>query len=115
MTAKEAYKLHARIGFQYETILYAIVARHLIDPEMVYQVQELFYDQLGEEKLKIFDRVMESDAVVIRCYIWDKTCGDMVLLTELARQYLVSTPEMLSKAGCANAIHWSLFVFGKMR
>lgn len=58
---------------------------------MVPRVRELFYDQLGKEKLKTFDRVMEYDAI-IRCYIRDMTCGDMVSLTELAKQHSDEAP-----------------------
>lgn len=91
MTEEEVCKLYARMAFQYEATLGAIVARHLIDPEMVPRVRELFYDQLEKEKLKTFDCVMEYDAI-IRCYVRDMTCGDMVSLTELAKQYSNEAP-----------------------
>lgn len=91
MTEEEACKLYARMAFQYEATLGAVVARHLIDPEMVPRVRELFYDKLEKEKLKTFDRVLEFDAI-IRCYIRDMTCGDMVSLTELAKQHSDEAP-----------------------
>lgn len=91
MTEEKASELYARMAFQYEATLGAIVERHLIDSEMVPRVRELFYEQLETEKLKTFDTVREYDEI-IRSYIRQVTCGDMVSLTELAKQYSDESP-----------------------
>ena len=43
MTEEDAYELYARMAFQYEGALGAVVARHLIDPEIVPQMRGLLY------------------------------------------------------------------------
>ncbi len=91
MTEEEVSKLYARIAFQYEATLGAVVARNLIHPDSVPQVRKLFYDELEKEKLKTLDTVREYDDI-IRSYMREVTCGDMVSLTELAKQYSDEPP-----------------------
>ena len=91
MTEEEVSELYARMAFQYEATLGAIVARHLIDPEMVPRVREIFYDQLEEEKLETFETVREYNDI-IRRYMREVTSGETVSLTDLAKQYSEESP-----------------------
>lgn len=86
MTGEEISKLYMRIAFQYESALAQLVDKGLVDKGFADRYKETFYSSLDEEKLWTSQKI-KSYTEIIRSYMRGMICGDMVSLTELARQY----------------------------
>jgi len=91
MTGEEISKLYIRIAFQYESALAQLVDKGLVDKGFADKYKETFYSSLDEEKLRTSQKI-KSHTEIIRSYMRGMTCGDMVSLTELARQYSNDSP-----------------------
>lgn len=91
MTEEEISKLYIRIAFQYESALDQLVDKGLVDKNLTDKYKEIFYNSLDEEKLRTSQKI-KSHTEIIRSYMRGMICGDMVSLTELARQYSKDSP-----------------------
>ena len=91
MTSEESSELYIRIAFQYESALDQLIGKGLIDKDFADKHKKAFYDSLDEEKLRTAQKI-RSHTEVIRRYVRDMICEDMVSLTELARQYSKDSP-----------------------
>ena len=68
-----------------------LLTKHLIDTELATTAKEKFYDSLDEEKLRTSSKIRDYHET-IRLYMRRMTCGDMVSLTELSKQYSEESP-----------------------
>ncbi len=91
MTEEEISRLYIRIAFQYESALGQLVDKGIVDKGFADEHKETFYSTLDEEKLRTSKKI-KSYTEVIRSYMRGMICEDMVLLTELARQYTHDSP-----------------------
>ncbi len=91
MTSEEIGELYIRIAFQYESALDQLVGKGLIDKDFADKPKKAFYDSLDEEKLRISQKI-RSHKEIIRRYMRGMISGDMVSLTEIARQYTEDSP-----------------------
>ena len=91
MTSEEIGELYIRIAFQYESALDQLVGKGLIDKDFADKHKKAFYDSLDEEKLRISQKI-RSHKEIIRRYMRGMISGDMVSLTEIARQYTEDSP-----------------------
>lgn len=113
MTSEEIGELYIRIAFQYESALDQLVGKGLIDKDFADKHKKAFYDSLDEEKLRTSQKI-RSHTEIMRRYMRSMACGDMVSLTEVAKQYTEDSPGMSFKAGCGAGTLWSSSVNGKM-
>ncbi len=91
MAGEEISKLYIRIAFQYESALAQLVDKGLVDKDFADKYKETFYSSLDEKKLRTSQKI-KSHTEIIRSYMRGMICGDMVSLTELARQYSNDSP-----------------------
>lgn len=91
MTEKAISNLYVRLAFQYESAIDTLFAKGLIDSDLVDAVKKKFYDSLNAEKLRTSKRI-EDYRETISSYMRRMTQGDMISLTELARQYSEESP-----------------------
>ena len=91
MTSEEIGELYIRIAFQYESALDQLIGKGLIDKDFADKHKKAFYDSLDEEKLRTSQKI-RGHTEIIRHYMRDMICEDMVSLTELARQYSKDSP-----------------------
>ena len=91
MTSEEIGELYIRIAFQYESALDQLVGKGLINIYFADKHKKAFYDSLDEEKLRTSQRI-RSHTEIMRRYVRGMICGDMVSLTEMARQYTEDSP-----------------------
>ena len=91
MTSEEIGELYIRIAFQYESALDQLVGKGLIDKDFADKHKMAFYDSLDEERLRTSQKI-RSQTEIMRRYMRGMTCGDMVSLTEIARQYTEDSP-----------------------
>lgn len=91
MTSEEIGELYIRIAFQYESALDQLVGKGLIDKNFADKHKKAFYDSLDEEKLRTSQRT-RSHTEIMRRYVRGMISGNMVSLTEIARQYTEDSP-----------------------
>ena len=91
MTPEEMNDLYIRIAFHYESAIDQLVGKGLLDKDFADTHRKTFYDSLDKEKLRTTQRI-RSHTEIIRRYIRGIIYGDMVSLTELARQYSKDSP-----------------------
>ena len=91
MTSEESSELYIRIAFQYESALDQLISKGLIDKNFADKHKKAFYDSLDEEKLRPSQKI-RSHTEIMRRYMRSMTCGDMVSLTEVAKQYTEDSP-----------------------
>ena len=91
MTSEESSELYIRIAFQYESALDQLIGKGLIDKDFADKHKKAFYDSLDEEKLRTSQKI-RSRTEIMRRYMRSMTCGDMVSLTEVAKQYTEDSP-----------------------
>lgn len=91
MTSEEIGELYIRIAFQYESALDQLISKGLIDKNFADKHKKAFYDSLDEEKLRPSQKI-RSHTEIMRRYMRSMTCGDMVSLTEVAKQYTEDSP-----------------------
>ena len=91
MTSEESSELYIRIAFQYESALDQLIGKGLIDKDFADKHKKAFYDSLDEEKLRTSQKI-RSHTEIMRRYVRGIICGDMVSLTEIARQYTEDSP-----------------------
>ena len=91
MTSEEISNLYIRITFQYESALNQLIDKGLVDKDLADKSRNAFYESLNEEKLRTSQKI-KSYTEIIRHYMRGMICGDMVSLTELARQYSNDSP-----------------------
>lgn len=91
MTSEEIGELYIRIAFQYESALDQLVGKGLIEKDFADKHKKAFYDSLDEEKLRTSQKI-RSHTEILRRYMRSMTCGDMVSLTEVAKQYTEDSP-----------------------
>lgn len=91
MTEEEINKHYIRLSFQHESAIDALLAKGLIDEDLAAASKEKFYDSLDEEKLRTSQKIRDYHET-IRLYMRQMTCNDMVLLTEISRQYSEKSP-----------------------
>ena len=91
MTSEEYSELYIRIAFQYESALDQLIGRGLIDKDFADKHKKAFYDSLDKEKLRTSQKI-RSHTEIMRRYIKGMISGDMVSLTEIARQYTKDSP-----------------------
>lgn len=91
MTSEEIGELYIRIAFQYESALDQLIGKGLIDKDFADKHKKTFYDSLDKEKLRTFQRIRSHTEIMCR-YVRGMICGDMVSLTEMARQYTEDSP-----------------------
>ena len=91
MTSEEIGELYIRIAFQYESALDQLISKGLIDKNFADKHKKAFYDSLDEEKLRPSQKI-RSRTEIMRRYVRSMTCGDMVSLTEVAKQYTEDSP-----------------------
>ena len=91
MTSEEIGELYIRIAFQYESALDQLVGKGLIDKDFADKYKKTFYDSLDEERLRTSQRI-RSHTEIMRRYVRGMISGDMVSLTEIARQYTEDSP-----------------------
>ena len=91
MTEKEVDELYIRFAFQYESTIGRLLDKKIIDQDLVDRHRKSFYDSLDEEKLRTTQKI-GNYTEIIRRYMRDMLCEDMVSLTELAKQYSVDSP-----------------------
>ena len=91
MTSEEIRELYIRIAFQYESALDQLVGKGLIEKDFADKHKKAFYDSLDEEKLRTSQKI-RSHTEIMRRYMRSMTCGDMVSLTEVAKQYTEDSP-----------------------
>ena len=91
MTEEEIGNLYIRIAFQYESAIGQLLDKKIIDQDLVDRHRKDFYDSLDEEKLRTSQKI-RSHTEIIRHYMRGMICGDMVSLTEIAKQYTGDSP-----------------------
>ena len=91
MTPEEISKLYIRIAFQHESALDQLISKGLIDKDLADRARKTFYDSLDEEKLRTFRKIRTHSEIIHR-YMRGMICGDMVSLTEIAKQYAGDSP-----------------------
>ena len=91
MISEEIGELYIRIAFQYEPALDQLIGKGLIDKDFAGEHKKAFYDSLDEEKLRTSQKI-RSHTEIMRRYMRSMTCGDMVSLTEVAKQYTQDSP-----------------------
>lgn len=91
MTPEEMSDLYIRIAFHYESSIDRLVGKGLLDKDFVDNHRKTFYDSLDEEKLRASPKI-RSQTEIIQHYVRAMVCGDMVSLTEIARQYTEDSP-----------------------
>ena len=91
MTSEEIGELYIRIAFQYESALDQLVSKGLIDKNFADKHKRAFYDSLDEEKLRTAQKI-RSQTEIMRRYVRGMISGNMVSLTEMARQYTEDSP-----------------------
>ena len=91
MTTEEISNLYIRIAFQYESALDQLIGKGLIDKDFADKHKKSFYDSLDKEKLRTSQKI-RSHTEIMRRYIKGMISGDMVSLTEIARQYTKDSP-----------------------
>ena len=91
MTPEEMNDLYIRIAFHYESAIDQLFGKGLLDKDFADTHRKTFYDSLDEEKLRTTQRI-RSHTEIIRRYIRGIIYGDMVSLTELAKQYSEGSP-----------------------
>ena len=91
MTSEEIGELYIRIAFQYESALDQLVGTGLIDKNFADKHKKAFYDSLDEEKLRTAQKI-RSHTEIMRRYVRSMISGNMVSLTEIARQYTEDSP-----------------------
>ena len=91
MISEEIGELYIRIAFQYESALDQLIGKGLIDKDFADKHKKAFYDSLDEEKLRTSQKI-RSHTEIMRRYVRGIICGDMVSLTEIARQYTEDSP-----------------------
>lgn len=88
---EETNDLYICIAFQCESALAQLVDRGITNEDAVEGYKEIFYSLLSEEKLRTSKKIA-NHTKIIRSYMRGMTCGNMVSLTELARQYSDDSP-----------------------
>ena len=91
MTSEEIGELYIRIAFQYESALDQLISKGLIDKNFADKHKKAFYDSLDEEKLRTAQKI-RSHTEIMRRYVRSMISGNMVSLTEIARQYTEDSP-----------------------
>ena len=91
MTPEEISNLYIRIAFQYESALNQLVDKGLMDKDLADKSRQAFYNSLDEEKLRTAQKI-KSHTEIIHRYMRGMIYGDMVSLTEIARQYTEDSP-----------------------
>ena len=91
MTPEEMSDLYIRIAFHYESTVDRLLGKGLLDKDSVDYHRKTFYDSLDEEKLRTSQKI-RSRTEIMRRYVRGIICGDMVSLTEIARQYTEDSP-----------------------
>lgn len=91
MTPEEMSDLYIRIAFHYESIIDRLAGNGLLDKDFVDNHRKTFYDSLNEEKLKALQNI-GSQTEIIQRYVRTITCGDLVSLTKIAKQYTEESP-----------------------
>ena len=91
MTEKEVGELYIRLAFQYESAIGRLLEKKIIDQDLVNRHRKSFYDSLDEEKLRTTQKI-RNYTEIIRRYMRDMICADMVSLTGLAKQYSEESP-----------------------
>lgn len=91
MTSEEIGELYIRIAFQSESALDQLVGKGLIDKNFADKHKKAFYDSLDEEKLRTAQKI-RSHTEIMRRYVRSMISGNMVSLTEIARQYTEDSP-----------------------
>ena len=91
MTTEEISDLYIRIAFQYESALNQLVDKGLMDKDLADKSRQAFYNSLNEEKLRTAQKI-KSHTEIIHRYMRGMIYGDMVSLTEIARQYTEDSP-----------------------
>lgn len=91
MTTEEISDLYIRIAFQYESALNQLVDKGLMDKDLADKSRQAFYNSLDEEKLRTAQKI-KSHTEIIHRYMRGMIYGDMVSLTEIARQYTEDSP-----------------------
>ena len=91
MTPEEMSDLYIRIAFHYESTVDRLLGKGLLDKDFVDSHRKTFYDSLDEEKLRPSQKI-RSHTEIMRRYMRSMTCGDMVSLTEVAKQYTEDSP-----------------------
>ena len=91
MISEEIGELYIRIAFQYESALDQLIGKGLIDKDFADKHKKAFYDSLDEEKLRTTQKI-RSHTEIMRRYMRGMISGNMVSLTEVARQYAKDSP-----------------------
>lgn len=91
MTEEEINDLYIRIAFQCESALAQLVDRGITNEDAVEGYRKIFYSSLDEEKLRTTQKIANYTEI-IRSYMRGMICGELVSLTELARQYSEDSP-----------------------
>ena len=91
MTPEELSNLYIRIAFQYESALNQLIDKGLVDKDLADKSRNAFYESLEKEKLRTSQKI-RSHTEIMRRYMRSMTCGDMVSLTEVAKQYTQDSP-----------------------
>ena len=91
MTEKEVGELYIRLAFQCESAIGRLLDKKIIGQDLVDRHRKSFYDSLDEEKLRTSQKI-RSRTEIMRRYVRGIICGDMVSLTEIARQYTEDSP-----------------------
>lgn len=86
MMIEETAELYIRIAFLYESELDQLASKELIDKDLADKHRDAFYNSLDEEKLRMSQKIRSHDEIIHR-YMRGMIYGDMVSLTELAKQY----------------------------
>ena len=91
ITEEEIGELYTRLAFQYEAAIGQLLEKKIIDQDLVNRHRKSFYDSLDEEKLRTAQKI-RGYTEIIRRYMRDMICEDMVSLTGLAKQYSEESP-----------------------
>lgn len=75
----------------YESALNQLVDKGLMDKDLADKSRQAFYNSLDEEKLRTAQKI-KSHTEIIHRYMRGMIYGDMVSLTEIARQYTEDSP-----------------------
>lgn len=91
MTEEDISKLYARLALQFDALMSTLVMKNLIDTDFVPGIRKDFYDSLNEEKLREYKRI-GTYREIINSYMRHNQSGEMISLTELAKQYSEESP-----------------------
>jgi hypothetical protein len=91
MTPEEMSDLYIRIAFHYESTIDRLLGKRLLDKDFVDNHRKIFYDSLNEEKLRASQKI-RSQTEIMQRYVRAMVCGDMVSLTQIAKQYAEDSP-----------------------